>query len=184
MIAYALYPAASKAAQALYSLVVSQARHPAFYTKFGIADTVDGRFDMIVLHVFLVLRFIVSQRETRENKGLAQSLIDIMFHDMDHNLRAMGVSDLQVGRKVKDMLRAFYGRVSAYETALTAQNDQLLADALQRNVYRNVTTQNANVKSLVHYVREVAALSTAWSMADLRRGRVSFVRPPCVPPCS
>ncbi len=165
----------NKAAQALYSLVVSQARHPAFYTRFGIADTVDGRFDMIVLHVFLVLRRICLEREIM---GLAQALVDVMFNDMDHNLRAMGVSDIQVGSKVKDMLRAFYGRLSAYDTALAAkQNDQLLADALQRNVYRNVKTKPENVKSLVNYVREVVEISTAWSLADLRIGRISFVRP-------
>ena len=34
------------AAHRLYASVVAQARQPAFYTSFGVADTVDGRFDM------------------------------------------------------------------------------------------------------------------------------------------
>ena len=178
MIACTLFRSASQkneAAQVLYGLVVSQARHPVFYTRFGIADTVDGRFDMIVLHVFFLLRRLSLEQETR---GLAQALFDVMFHDMDHNLRAMGVSDLQVGGKVRDMLRAFYGRVNAYDTALAAQDDRLLAEVLQRNVYRNIDqSRSENIKLLIDYIRKLVKTSAAWSAADLRVGRISFVAP-------
>ncbi|VBB69268.1 Ubiquinol-cytochrome C chaperone [invertebrate metagenome] len=160
-----LFHPASQAARVLYGLVVSRARHSIFYTRFGVADTVDGRFDMIVLHAFLLLR-----RLGQEGAGLAQALFDEMFSDMDSNLREMGVSDLRVGSQVNDMVKAFYGRVSVYDTALASPDNQLLAAALWRNVYRGAASQREQVHELVIYVREVAARLATLSIDNLSFG--------------
>jgi len=107
------------AAVALYKCIVEQARQPDFYTHHGVPDSLDGRFDMIVLHTFLVmrrLRTIASQAAGQ----LSQDLFDLLFADMDSNLREIGVGDLGVGKRVKKMAQAFYGRVEAYEAGLTA----------------------------------------------------------------
>jgi len=70
----------------LYGAIVAQARRPEFYAEFGIADTVEGRFEMIVLHLAVVLR-----RLAREPQGaaLGRALLDAFGRDMDHNLREM-----------------------------------------------------------------------------------------------
>ena len=91
-------------ALALYSEAIRQARTPLFYERCGVADTPDGRFDMIMVHVYLVLRRLKGGDE--RCKVLAQTLFDIMFDDMDQNLREMGAGDIGVAYRVKDMVKS------------------------------------------------------------------------------
>lgn len=154
----------NETAQVLYDWVVSQARHPIFYTRFGVADTVDGRFDMIVLHAFLLLRRLSLEQKSTD---LAQALFDVMFSDMDHNLREMGVSDLLVKGKIMDMVSAFYGRFAAYAEATAAQDNLLLVEALRRNVYRVMAPSPDNLNSMVAYVREMASWLTEQSIVGI-----------------
>jgi len=118
----------------LYAAAVAAARDPYLYTVLGVPDTLDGRFDLVGLHVFLLIRRL--QAEPPPGPALAQSVFDAMFSDMDVNLREMGVGDLSVGRKVKVMWEAFHGRSIAYAQALDAGDDAALRAALVRNVWR------------------------------------------------
>src|SRR5690349_2300287 len=105
---------------ALYGAIVAQAREPRFYAEMGVPDTVSGRFDMVLLHVVLVLRRLrqgEAKDETAE-RALAQSLFDTFCRDMDHNLREMGISDQGLPRHMQRVGEAFYGRARAYEAAL------------------------------------------------------------------
>src|SRR3954447_23147148 len=101
---------------ALYGAIVAQARLPRFYEEYGVPDTVLGRFDMVLLHVVLVLRRL-RQGEARD-RALAQELFDAFCRDMDHNLREMGISDQGVPRQMRRVGEAFYGRAQAYDAAL------------------------------------------------------------------
>ncbi|WP_374466727.1 ubiquinol-cytochrome C chaperone family protein, partial [Ferrovibrio sp.] len=92
---------------ALYRAIVAQSRQAGFYREHGVPDSLDGRFDMIVLHSFLVMRRL--RRIGAAAEPLSQQLFDLMFADMDSNLREIGVGDLSVGKKVKAMAQAFYG---------------------------------------------------------------------------
>ena len=105
--------ALEKASYGLYRTAIEQARLPVFYRAFAVDDSVDGRFDLLTLHVYLILRRL--RREEADGRDLGQRLFDLMFADMDNNLRIMGVSDMRVGKRVKAMAQAFYGRVSAYD---------------------------------------------------------------------
>jgi cytochrome b pre-mRNA-processing protein 3 len=118
----------------LYARAVAAARAPALYAGFGVPDTLDGRFDLVGLHAFLVIRRL--QASPAPGPALAQAVFDAMFTDMDRNLREMGVGDLAVGGKVKKMWEAFHGRAAAYAAALDAADEAALAAALARNVWR------------------------------------------------
>jgi cytochrome b pre-mRNA-processing protein 3 len=133
----------------LYSAVVTRAREPVFYLDFGVPDTVEGRFEMIALHVFLVLWRLKAEREN--TAAMAQALFDRMFLDMDENLRELGVGDLSVGSRVKKMAKAFYGRTAAYEEGIE-QGEEKLARALRRNLYGNSGTESAVVAAMARYV--------------------------------
>ena len=111
------------ASHALYNRVVEQARRPAFYTTCGVPDTLDGRFDMIVLHAFLLFHRL--KLDHPRSADLSQSVFDLMFADMDRSLREMGAGDLGVGKKVKTMVRACYGRIAAYEAGLADDDASL-----------------------------------------------------------
>ena len=162
--------AAREKAQELYLAVVEQARNPIFYARYGVPDTVDGRFDMVTLHVFLVLRRL--RRDGHAGAELGQLLFDAMFDDMDRNLREMGVGDLGVGRRVKAMGKAFYGRAVAYDAGLD-EGDSMLADALRRNLYGEAAEADHSAE-LATYMRAALARLDEQEGADLLAGRVDF----------
>src|SRR5215208_2599562 len=101
---------------ALYGIIVAQARAPAFYQDYGVPDTIDGRFEMVVLHTVLVLRRL--DAESGPIRGMGQGLFDLFCGDMDGSLREMGVGDLGVPREMRRIGEAFYGRQAAYVAAL------------------------------------------------------------------
>lgn len=164
----------TESAYALYNALVAQSRDPVFYTRMGVPDTVDGRFDMICLHAFLVIRRL--QREGREASGLAQRLFDIMFKDMDRNLREMGVGDLSVGRHVKRMAKAYYGRAAAYEHGITAGRDAMEA-AVRRNLFRLSEPTDGQVAAVVDYTMAEDARLAALPFDDLTAGLLGFATP-------
>jgi cytochrome b pre-mRNA-processing protein 3 len=119
----------------LYGAAVAAARDPGLFEAHGVPDTLDGRFDLVGLHVALLIRRLRRDPDGR-GPALAQAVFDAMFSDMDMNLREMGVGDLSVGKRVKRMWEAFHGRAQAYEAALDAGDTAALAAALARNVWR------------------------------------------------
>jgi cytochrome b pre-mRNA-processing protein 3 len=175
------HDAAGRAA-ALYAAAVAQARAPAFYTALGVPDTLDGRFDLIVLHVHLLCRRLA--REGEAGAAIAQALFDAMFKDMDRNLREMGVGDPSVPRRIRAMVEAYYGRVKAYEDALAADGARLAA-AIARNVFGKPPQPGeappAGAVALAAYVRGAAAALDAAPVAGggaLSVGRWTFPPPP------
>src|SRR5262245_52656516 len=98
---------------ALYGTIVAQARAPFFYRGYEVPDTLMGRFDMIVLHLVLVLHRL--KRDTGALPPLGQELFDQFCQDMDDNLREMPVGDLAVPKLMRTFGEAFYGRAQAYE---------------------------------------------------------------------
>lgn len=166
------------AARKLYICVVKQARQPGFYLSCGVPDTADGRFDMIMLHAFLLLRR--TKRDHDRTADLGQTFFDLMFADMDQNLREMGLGDLGVGKRVKGMAAAFYGRIQAYEDGL-AGDDQALADSLRRNLYRKTEPDDSQVLAVANYMRDAAARLDEADIDKLMGGDVDFGAPPAEP---
>ncbi len=163
------------AVRSVYARIVEQARHPAFYSVSGVPDTLDGRFEMIALHVFLVLHRLKHDRHVAAD--FAQALFDILFLDMDSSLRELGAGDLGVGRRVKAMAKGFYGRVGAYEAGLE-QGRQTMAAALRRNLYGTVEPRDLEVQAMVHYVFREAAGLAAQDHGSLMSGKLVFGAPP------
>src|SRR6185436_12245430 len=116
-----------------YMALVTQARRPEFYESLGVPDTLDGRFDLIVLHASLYVKRMRAAGPAGQD--LAQAVFDSMFDNLDQSLREMGVGDVTLAKKVRAMISAFYGRAVAYDAALADGNKATLAEALVRNIY-------------------------------------------------
>jgi cytochrome b pre-mRNA-processing protein 3 len=160
----------------LYKALVGQARSPAFYLNTAVPDTVEGRFEMVALHVFLVLRRLRADGE--QGRALGQRLFDVMFDDMDQTLREMGVGDLSVGKRIKALASSFYGRISAYEAGLGAADSVELEAAIRRNIFGDADVSDAAVAALAAYVRRCDRALDDQPVADIFMGRVSFAVPP------
>ncbi len=162
-------------AHKLYDQIIAQARQPIFYLEAEVPDTVDGRFEMVSLHTFLVLRRLKKQGE--EGQELAQVLFDRMFADMDHSLREIGVGDLSVGKRIKAMAQVFYGRVVAYGEALDGESEETLEEALARNHYGTLENppQDAVLARMADYIRKSDAHLDSQAYERLKEGKVSFL---------
>lgn len=140
------------AAERLYDAIVAQARKPVFYADLGVPDTVDGRFEMILIHAFPIMLHLRDGGD--EAREISQILYDTMFVDMDRAIREIGIGDLSVRKHMRRMMKAFNGRMAAYESGLA--DPALLADAVRRNVYGTIKGDIAPawVEGISAYLRD------------------------------
>ena len=168
---------------ALYGMIVAQARSSVFYRDLAVPDTVNGRFDMIVLHLALVMwRLTASGQE-----ALAQDLFDAFCRDMDGNLREMGIGDLKVPKEMKRMGEAFYGRIKTYGGCFSAGTDadvdKPLAAAIGRNIYGRSPGEasgqpsDAALMRMTAYARAAARMLAGQDASRLADGQIRFPDP-------
>jgi cytochrome b pre-mRNA-processing protein 3 len=157
--------------EAIYGMIVTQAREPLFYRDLGAPDTVNGRFDLLVLHLWMVLRRL---RPMPEGAALCQALFDRFCEDMDGNLREMGVGDLTVPKRMQAFGEAFYGRTAAYDLAL-ADSREALAQALCKNILNGEGIENA--RRLAYYAEAAIAALAGLDDAAMRRASWRFPHP-------
>jgi cytochrome b pre-mRNA-processing protein 3 len=148
--------------EAIYGMIVTQAREPLFYRDLGVPDTVNGRFDLLVLHLWMVLGRLKS---LPEGADLSQALFDRFCNDMDDNLREMGVGDLTVPKRMQAFGEAFYGRAAAYDLALTA-GEEPLAQALCKNILNGEGIEKA--RQLALYAKSAIAALAGLNEATLQ----------------
>lgn len=153
-------------AHALYLAVVGKARQERFYVELGVPDTLDGRFEMILLHLFSVLHRLKTLPETKEFR---QQLMEVFMEDMDRSVRELGVSDTGVGKRVKKMAAAMYGRLAAYD--MSADDVEALKVALRRNLYGTLeAVEEAKVAAMAEYLAKEQKRLTAMDTARLLDG--------------
>lgn len=173
---------------ALYSAIVSEARRVVFYAEYGVPDTATARFDMVVLHLALVVRRLKAdpavetllpaegRRKPQTVHDRVQDLVEYFFTDMDGSLREMGVGDVAVPKRMKKLAAAWNGRIRAYDAALTDGDPSALAEALARNVFAAAKTADG-APALAAHVSEAAAALAEQPLDHLLAGRVTWPDP-------
>ncbi len=166
-------PRRERTIAALYGAIVAQSRHPAFFTDLGVPDTLEGRFEMVSLHAWLVMRRLAMGGKPAADFN--QGLFDFMFADLDFNLREMGAGDMKVGDRVKDLASHYYGRVGAYDAGIAVKDDpSVLESAIDRNLYGSTLPDPAHVATMARYMRRQLAHLEAFPIDRLLAGQVEF----------
>jgi cytochrome b pre-mRNA-processing protein 3 len=160
-----LFSRKTNPSEGLYGAIVAAARQPIFYQDWGVKDNVDGRFEILMIHMYLAL-----ERLKNEDEPFRQSLTDLFFADMDSALREMGVGDLGVGKKVRKMAEAFYGRVRAYTPC---QDIASLTAAFSRNVYA-VAEAPEGAAQLAHWALQARLKLQEQPASDIIKGRIEY----------
>lgn len=156
-----------RSAEALLGSARDAARAPALFGDGRVPDTIDGRFESLVLHVVLVIDRL--HGEAAPAPALSQAVFDALFRELDGAIREIGAGDLSVGKKVRRMGEAFYGRLKAYRAGL-AEGDDALAAALERNLFATRTPEPAFLSAMARYVRACAQRLAAHPTAALLEG--------------
>ena len=158
------------AGERLYEAAIGQARQPGFYSGLGVPDTVEGRFELYTLHVVLVLHRLKGQGAVAAE--ISQGLFDTYLLALDDALREMGVGDLSVGKKMRKLGEAFYGRAKAYQAALEGGDHAGLAALIGRTVY--VDQDDAAVDRLADYVQRSTALLATQALEDILTAQLAW----------
>ncbi|MGH6988452.1 MAG: ubiquinol-cytochrome C chaperone family protein [Stellaceae bacterium] len=157
-------------ARLAYHHIVARARAPRLFAAWSVPDTLDGRFELLALHAFLVLNRLKHEAEAKE---FAQVLFDTMFTDIDRGVRELGNADVSVGKQVKRMARGFYGRIAAYDKGLGDETE--LEAALKRNLFGTVTSPAPeHVIRAARYLRDQVAALAVVPIASFLRGEVPY----------
>lgn len=163
--------------------IMAAARQPSFFIEYGVADTVEGRFELLCLLATTVLRRI--EKLPAPGPDIAQDLTDAVFAGFDIALREIGVGDLTVPKKMKKMAQGWLGRGAAYRAALDAGDVASLARAVARNVYGD--EQKGDQESVRRLARYAFAQDKAMQGLDVEgvlKGPLPFVDPASVPAAS
>ena len=167
---FSTYRARREAAGRIYAAVLAAARHPALYIGYGVPDTLQGRFEMVALHLFAVLHRLM--HDPGDDPELARLVSESFVADMDGAFREMGVGDLSVPKRMRALYGSFAGRVSAYEHAI-ADEDGRLADAIARNVFPDAADKR-HATALASYLGEAVEQFRCADAAALRLGELPF----------
>lgn len=156
------------AARRLYDCLIARAREPIFHTVFAVPDTIDGRFDVLTLHAFLVLEALKPSGPAGAKLGT--ELASVIFAGFDDALRELGVGDFGISRRMKAMAGAFYGRLEAYRAA---ESESALASVLACNLYRGEGSHGREAAALAHYISSARGTLQAQARA-LLQGNADF----------
>jgi cytochrome b pre-mRNA-processing protein 3 len=160
---------ANPRSDSVYAGIVALARRPWLYSRAGVPDTVSGRFDMIVLHLALVMERLRDGGPAAQ--VFSQALLETMFADMDRNLREMGVGDLSIAKRMRTMASVYFGRAIAYREAFaSADPPAAVAQVLARNLFPAGTPPTADVALLADHVMALKAALAAMPVEALANG--------------
>ena len=162
--------AGRQAAQLIYDAAMAAARRPALYLDHGVPDTLQGRFEMLALHLFPVLYRLMNV--PGDDPELARLVSERLVSETDAAFREMGVGDVTVPKRMKTFYRSFAGRIGAYTAALES-GDEALADAVRRNVFPDGGVEE-NARSFALYMKAAADSVRAADLQGLRRGEVPY----------
>ncbi len=163
---------AAEAGRALFKALSAQARRPVFYERLGVADTVEGRFELYVLHLVLVLHRLKGQGA--QAAETSQVVFDTFLRNLDEGLRDMGVGDLSVGKKMRKLGEAVYGRIKGYDHALSdAQPVSALEPLIGRTVYQD-RPDGPSPAPLARYVAAAVVALAAQPLDEVLQARFAW----------
>ena len=167
-----LKPRPAKAAGSkLYASAAAQARSAPFYARMGVRDSIEGRFELFTLHVVLLLERLKGRGEPAAE--VSQATFDAYVHGLDDAFREIGVSDTAVGKKMKKLAGAFYGRLKAFDEAAASLPDRAaLAGMLARTAFEE--RGEGEVAALTDYVVAARDRLAAQPLETLLQGEAQW----------
>jgi len=156
----------------LYKAVVEQSRSVTFYQTIGVPDTLEGRFELLTLHMTLISRRLKALPSP--GPDMSQDLVDLTFAQFETALREIGVGDISIPKRMKVMASAYLGRASAYDEALRKNEAGLLAEALARNLFGNAEKPSNAVEKVTNYVIQSSQVLENAVIGDFYSAKLPF----------
>ncbi len=166
-----------RSAHNLFAQIIEHTRQPVFYTDYAVEDSLDGRFDLMAMHMSLVINKLDQSAQEQPVSDLKRMLQEAMFDNLDLAMREVGVGDLGVGKRVKEMAEAFYGRIKKYQEHLKLHDRSKLQEAIHRNLYRERETSPGILDGITDYYLEQWQNINEYDLSGVLAGNVRFNLP-------
>ena len=167
----------NNAAHNIFSIIIEHSRVIDFYENYSVEDSLDGRFDLMSVHMAIVLKKLDHHKNFKDVPEFKRILQEIMFVNLDLTLSEIGVCDLGVGKKIKVMAEAFYGRMIAYQNLFSSENKDEMSNTLKRNLYREKTINEDILKKMVSYIYQQYELIIKQDIEKILDGHIEFKLP-------
>ena len=161
-----------RTARSLYGSIVTQARSRAIYAAWGVPDSNEGRFEVIALHLVLVLRRIAKEGEA--GQPLGQALTEAFVIDLDDTFREMTVGDMAVPRHVKRAVAVLHDRFTTYGAALDQTGQEALDGAVTARLAGLPGAEALDVTAVAAYIREAAGALEHQAGASVLQGQLAW----------
>ena len=139
----------------LYQMIIGQSRSVEIYQAFSIPDTIDGRYEVLVLHTWLILQRLRNS-SNQQAKKISQGIFDSLITDFDLSLKEIGVGDKKLGKQVRFMVKGAYGRFHAYDQSWS--HPSLFLEALTRNFFGASTPSREQIDKAYHYILDASEI--------------------------
>lgn len=160
-----------QAVHEVYAKALDNTRKQMFYTEYGVPDTFDGRFDLLLLHIFMILHRMLKENPVSA-ESFNQALFDETFKDMDQTLREMGIGDMGIPKHMRKMMKAFNGRMHGYQYAI---KEHTLSFALKNNLYGTTPdVEPETILKMEQKVLEMVKTLKTQSVDDIMSGNIEF----------
>lgn len=159
-----------------YGSIVAAARNPALYSELGVPDTLEGRFEMLVLHMFVFLERLNNQNGD-DHHEFKQELVDLFFADMDATTRQAGVGDMAVPKKMRELGRVFAERMETYQAAFAASGEDVLARELENVIFTKTPHSGKCAEKLGTYLKQLRFTVQHMAISDLKKGGLEQITP-------
>lgn len=163
-----------RSANKLYSLAATHARHPEFYQSFQVPDSITGRYEMLCIHIYLLLERL---RKDSSDDELSQMLTEVMVKELERAYRDSGFRDLAIPKNIKRLVAGFYERAGAYKGGIRQGNRRDLAEALNHYVYTGATTVDARAENLTNYMLAAYDALSQYRIDDIENSNFIFIPP-------
>ena len=150
----------------LYGSIVALSRSPIPYTEFGVPDTLEARFEVLVLHMFIFIERLQAAGE--DTSDLSQEIVDLFFADMDTTSREAGVGDLAIPKKMRKLAAVFQERMTRYRQAVDASDREVITREFMENIYQGHESAEGNAAKLAEYAWNLRAELAQVNMNELQ----------------
>lgn len=161
----------ANAAHSLYTATIAAARDPWLFNDCDVPDTAEGRFETLTLMAFIVLNRL---KDIDGGESVSQAYFDIMFEDIEANLREMGVGEATMAKRVKKLASSFYGRLKTYDSAITSDDPTQWSQTIKRYLYDDISVTDKTLSAVVIYSKNIADGIAKQSSDALLEGTITF----------
>ena len=163
----------NKQESSLYNSIVLLSRNKLFYTKFNLADTFQNRIHLIFIHISFLFIKIKTDKNNQIFKNFYQRMFDLLFKNIEHNMREIGHGDVLINKNMKILVKTFYNillNCEKYKTKNIASKSMFLTKYI--DIKTSLNAENMN--NLIDYFDKYDSFCVDLSLDSVLKGKINF----------